>query len=71
MFDGFRFDEDGPAVDERRRRRALLRPGRHAAGQGPVPETVANVVFGGPKRNRLFICATSSLYAVMLAVRGA
>jgi gluconolactonase len=36
-----------------------------------VPEPVANVVFGGPKRNRLFICATTSLYSVMLAVNGA
>jgi gluconolactonase len=36
-----------------------------------VPETVANVVFGGIKRNRLFICATTSLYAVLLPVNGA
>ena len=30
----------------------------------------ANVCFGGPKRNRLFICATSSLYAIHLKVNG-
>jgi len=40
-----------------------------------VPEVVANVCFGGPKRNRLFICATTSLYSVFLntcaAPRGA
>ena len=36
-----------------------------------VPETVANLVFGGPKRNRLFIAASSSLYALYVAVRGA
>ena len=36
-----------------------------------VPEVVANVCFGGPKRNRLFICATQSLYAVYLKTRGA
>ncbi len=35
-----------------------------------VPETVANVAFGGPRRNRLFITASKSLYAVYLAVRG-
>jgi gluconolactonase len=35
-----------------------------------IPETVANVCFGGPKRNRLFICATSSLYALYLKVNG-
>ncbi len=33
-FDGFRLDDDGPDLDERRRRRALLRPGRDAARQG-------------------------------------
>ena len=36
-----------------------------------MPELVANVVFGGPKRNRLFICATTSLYSVLLPVNGA
>lgn len=36
-----------------------------------VPEIVANVCFGGgPKRNVLYICATSSLYSVRLAVSG-
>lgn len=36
-----------------------------------VPETVANLTFGGPRRNRLFITATTSLYAVHLCVTGA
>ena len=36
-----------------------------------MPELVSNVVFGGPKRNRLFICATTSLYSVLLPVNGA
>ena len=36
-----------------------------------VPETVANVAFGGPKLNRLFIAAASSLYAVYIGTRGA
>lgn len=39
-------------------------------GEIPVPEVVANVCFGGPKRNRLFITATKSLYAIYLGVRG-
>ena len=34
-------------------------------------EVVANVEFGGPKRNRLFICATTSLRAVYLNTRAA
>lgn len=36
-----------------------------------IPETVANVCFGGAKLNRLFICGTTSLYAVYLNTRGA
>ena len=35
-----------------------------------IPEPVANVVFGGPKWNRLFICGTTSLYSIMLPVNG-
>jgi len=36
-----------------------------------VPQTVANLTFGGPRRNRLFITATTSLYAIYVAVAGA
>ena len=36
-----------------------------------VPEPVANLTFGGPKRNRIFITATTSLYAVYVATNGA
>ncbi len=36
-----------------------------------VPETVANLCFGGPRRNRLFIAATTSLYAVYVTATGA
>jgi len=39
-------------------------------GRIRIPESVANVCFGGQKRNRLFICATSSLYSVYLNTRG-
>ena len=39
-------------------------------GEIPVPEVVANLCFGGPKRNRLFITATKSLYAIYVGVRG-
>jgi len=39
-------------------------------GKVRVPETVANLTFGGPKRNRMFICGTTSLYSVYLNTRG-
>ena len=35
-----------------------------------IPEIVSNVCFGGLKRSRLFITATSSVYAVYLNVNG-
>ena len=38
-------------------------------GKVLIPEPVANLCFGGAKFNRLFICATSSLYAVYLNTR--
>jgi gluconolactonase len=31
---------------------------------------VANVGFGGPARNRLFVCATTHVYAVYLQTNG-
>ncbi len=70
LFDGFRVDRDG-------RLWCSARDGVHAYSAGGVllgkvliPETVANVCFGGPKRNRLFICATTSLYSICLKANG-
>ena len=40
-------------------------------GKIMVPELVSNLTFGGPKRNRLFITATTSLYAVYVTATGA
>jgi gluconolactonase len=39
-------------------------------GSIPTPDAAANVTFGGPRRNVLYICATTALYSVMLAVNG-
>ena len=33
-------------------------------------DSCSNVVFGGPKRNYLYICATTSIYGVRLHVNG-
>jgi gluconolactonase len=40
-------------------------------GRIRLPEVCANVAFGGPKRNRLFMAASQSLYAVYVATQGA
>ncbi|MGO1768621.1 MAG: SMP-30/gluconolactonase/LRE family protein [Microbacterium sp.] len=39
-------------------------------GKIRVPEAVANVAFGGPLRTRLYITASTSLYAVFVEARG-
>jgi gluconolactonase len=40
-------------------------------GRIRLPEVCANVAFGGPKRNRLFMAASQSLYAVYVNSQGA
>ena len=40
-------------------------------GQIVLPEICSNLCFGGPARNRLFLTASQSVYAVYLNVRGA
>ena len=47
-----------------------LAPDGTLLGKIRVPEVVANVCFGGPKRNRLFICGTTSLYSIYLKTQG-
>ena len=36
-----------------------------------LPEICANICFGGPRRNRLFMAASQSLYAVYVEATGA
>jgi gluconolactonase len=40
-------------------------------GRIRLPEVCANVAFGGPKRNRLFMAAGQSLYSVFVNTQGA
>ena len=40
-------------------------------GRIRLPEGCANLCFGGPKRNRLFMAASQSIYAVYVATQGA
>ncbi|HZS34287.1 MAG TPA: SMP-30/gluconolactonase/LRE family protein [Methylomirabilota bacterium] len=40
-------------------------------GRIRIPEVCGNVCFGGPKRNRLFMAASQSLYAVFVNTQGA
>jgi gluconolactonase len=71
FFDGFRFDEYGRIWASAGDGVHCYEPDGTLIGKVLVPETVANVVFGGPRRNRLFICGTTSLYSILLPVKGA
>jgi gluconolactonase len=71
LFDGFRLDADGRIWTSAGDGVHCYDPDGTLLGKLRVPEVVANVAFGGPKRNRLFICATTSLYSVHLLVNGA
>ncbi|MEQ7124846.1 SMP-30/gluconolactonase/LRE family protein [Actinopolymorpha sp. B11F2] len=71
LFDGFRLDDGGRIWASAGDGVHCYDPDGTLIGKVLVPETVANVEFGGPRCNRLFICATTSLYAVLLPVNGA
>jgi gluconolactonase len=71
VFDGFRLDQTGRIWTSAGDGVHCYHPDGTLIGKVRVPETVANVVFGGPRRNHLFICATTSLYAILLSVTGA
>ncbi len=49
----------------------IFNPEGARVGQILLPEICANVCFGGRKRNRLFMTASQSLYAVYTGTRGA
>ncbi|WP_375228976.1 SMP-30/gluconolactonase/LRE family protein [Roseobacter sp. S98] len=71
VFDGFRFDRDGRIWTSAADGVHCLNAQGELIGKVHIPEMVANVCFGGPKLNRLFICGTTSLYSVYLNVNGA
>lgn len=71
LFDGFRVDSDDRIWSSAADGVHCLTGEGALIGKILVPEFVANVCFGGPKLNRLFICGTTSLYSVYLNVNGA
>ncbi len=70
LFDGFRLDSEGRIWTSAGDGIHCYDPDGTLIGKVLVPEVVANCVFGGIKRNVLYICGTTSLYCVRLMVNG-
>jgi len=69
LFDGFRVDIDGNLWSSAGDGVHCIAPDGTLIGKILTDEVVANVEFGGPKRNRLYICATTSLQAMYVNTR--
>ena len=76
--DGLRADVDGNIWVSSNAGRAVgyngvtvWSPDGKLLGRIRLPEVCGNVCFGGPKRNRLFMAASQSLYAVYVGTQGA
>jgi gluconolactonase len=68
--DGFRIDTDNNLYAAAFDGVHVFSPAGELLGKILVPETVANCAFGGPVNTRLFITASTSLYAIGLNARG-
>src|SRR6267378_1772685 len=75
--DGVRTDIDGNVwcsmgwADPKEDGVRCYAPSGDLIGKIHLPETCANLCFGGPKRNRLFMCASTSVYATYVETQGA
>ncbi len=69
-FDGFRLDADGRIWASGHFGVHCYDPDGTLLGTVRLPETCANLTFGGPDGRTLFMTATASLYALDVAVAG-
>ena len=68
--DGLRIDEEGNLWSSAADGVHCIDPQGNLLGKLLVPHRVSNVAFGGPSKNRLFITASNTLYAIFLNRRG-
>ena len=71
LFDGFRVDTEGRIWTSAADGVHVFAPDATLLGKFLIPELVANVTFGGTKRNRLYICGTTSIYSLFTFAKGA
>ena len=71
LADGLRVDVHGFVYTSSDDSVQVYHPDGTRIGRIPVPERVGNLVFGGTGGNELFICASTSLYRIVLNTRGA
>jgi gluconolactonase len=69
--DGFRFDTAGNLWTSAQDGVICIAPSGDALGKIRIPTMVANLTFGGARRNRLFITATDRLFSIYVATTGA
>jgi gluconolactonase len=70
LFDGFRVDTEGRLWSSAEDGVHCYNASGLLIGKVRIPEMVANVTFGGARKNRLFICGTTSLYSVYVTANG-
>jgi gluconolactonase len=70
FYDGFRVDFRGNIWTSAGTEVAVYGPDGTLGLTLPIGELVANVAFGSPRRNRLYICAQTSLYAIYVKTHG-
>jgi gluconolactonase len=69
-FDGIRLDDQGRIWAAAHDGLHCYAPDGTLLGKLHLPEIVSNLTFGGPRRNDLFITASSSLYTLRVNVSG-
>jgi gluconolactonase len=68
--DGIRVDSDGNVWSSCGDGVLCISSAGKLIGKIRIPQTVSNLTFGGPRKNRLFITASKSLYSVFVAAVG-
>lgn len=68
--DGFRLDSSGNLWTSCQNGVICFDPTGKPLGKIRIPQMVSNLTFGGARRNRLFITATKSIYAVYIGTTG-